>query len=326
MSIYWGRREGIVTPQATIRALAEHVKAAVFPHLGTWRARKITGIASSGDATFDIDDIAEAAVEEFLRNHGLNVAYYSEDRGLVRPFPNREPEGILVIDPIDGTRGAIAGFEACVVSVAWADPVPEPAMKDVRYAAITEIKGSLTLSAARGQGVEIVDGSGNAIQPLLSPIAEIPNMGWCQEVVGAPTEYLFEALKDIVNPTTVRGGFFILNSSAFELTRLITGQLAAVIDVRNRLMQDFPRTKPLFIRHGGGRLLCLYGYDVAAAALIVQECGGIVTDAWGHDLSKWKLLDTTEPNFGSLIAASNGTLHAKLVTAVNAGFAQLKIA
>ena len=54
-----------MTPQETIRALANHVKAAVFPHLGTWRARKVTGIANSGDATFDIDDIAEGAVEEY---------------------------------------------------------------------------------------------------------------------------------------------------------------------------------------------------------------------------------------------------------------------
>lgn len=315
-----------MTPQVTIRALAEHVKAAVFPHLGTWRARKVTGTASSGDATFDIDDIAEAAVEEFLRDHGLNVAYYSEDRGLVRPFPGREPEGILVIDPIDGTRGAIAGFEACVVSVAWTDPVSEPTMKDVHFAAITEIKGSLTLSAVRGEGVEILDGNGNSVGPLLSPTEEIPNMAWCLGVVGAPMEHLFEALKEIADPTTVRGGFFILNSSAFELTRLVTGQLAAVVDVRNRLMQDFPQTKPLFMRHGGGRLLCLYGYDVAAAALIVRECGGIVTDAWGRDLSNWKLLDTTEPNFGSLIAASNAALHAKLVRAVDDGFARLSIA
>lgn len=315
-----------MTPQVTIRRLAEHVKAAVFPHLGTWRARKVTGIASSGDATFDIDDVAESAVEGFLRDHALNVAYYSEDRGLVRPFPDREPEGILVIDPIDGTRGAISGLEACVVSVAWTDPVPEPAMRDVRYAAITEIKGNLTFSAARGEGMEITDAHGNSIQCSMLPTAEIPNMAWAQEVVGAPMEHLFEAMKEIANATTVRGGFFILNSSAFELTRLVTGQLAAVIDVRNRLMRDFPQTKELFVRHGGGRLLCLYGYDVAAATLIVQECGGIVTDAWGRDLSGWKLLDTTEPNFGSLIAASNAALHAKLVAAVDEGFSRLNIA
>ena len=57
-----------MTPQETIRALAAHVKDAVFPHLGTWRARKVTGIANSGDATFDIDDIAEGAVEQYIRD------------------------------------------------------------------------------------------------------------------------------------------------------------------------------------------------------------------------------------------------------------------
>jgi myo-inositol-1(or 4)-monophosphatase len=305
--------------------LAEHVKSAVFPHLGTWRARKVTGIASSGDATFDIDDIAEDAVESFLKEHQLNVAYYSEDRGLVRPYPEKEPEGILVIDPIDGTRGAIAGLEGCVVSVAWADPVPSPAMRDVRYAAITEIKGSQTLSASRGKGVEIIDGHGNMVQPSLLPTVEIPNMAWAQEVVGAPMEHLFTALKEVANATTVRGGFFVLNSSAFELTRLVTGQLAAVIDVRNRLLVDFPQTRPEFMRHGGGRLICLYGYDVAAAALIVQECGGVVSDGWGRPIDDWILLDTSEAHFGSLIAAANSTLHGKLVAAIDEGFSHLTI-
>jgi myo-inositol-1(or 4)-monophosphatase len=313
-----------LTPQETIRALAEHVKAAVFPHLGTWRARRVTGIASSGDATFDIDDIAENAVEQFLREHGLNVAYYSEDRGLVRPFPDREPEGILIIDPIDGTRGAVAGFEACVVSVAWADYMPEPTLADVRYAGITEIKGSLTFSAARGGGAQIVDATGKPITPFLSPTTEIPNMAWTLEIVGAPLDWIFRAIGDLASPTTVRGGFFILNSSAYELTRLITGQLAGVVDVRTRLLRDFPQTRERFRLHGGGRLLSLYGYDVAAAALIAQEAGCVLTDAWGRDLSGWRLLDTSEANFGSLLAASNAALHARLLDAVNSGFADLE--
>jgi len=313
-----------VTPQETIRALAAHVKNAVLPHLGTWRARKVTGTAHSGDATFDIDDIAEGAVEQFLRDHGLNVAYYSEDRGLVRPFSDREPEGILIIDPIDGTRGAVAGFEACVVSVAWTDYTPEPTLADVRYAGITEIKGGLTYSAERGGGAQIVDGAGNAVPLFLAPTTEIPDMAWTLEVVGAPMELLFQALRDLANPTTVRGGFFILNSSAYELTRLVTGQLAGVVDVRNRLLKDFPQTREQFRIYGGGRLLSLYGYDVAGAALIAQEAGCILTDAWGRDLSDWKLLDTTEPNFGSLIAASNATLHARLLEAINTGFQELQ--
>jgi myo-inositol-1(or 4)-monophosphatase len=313
-----------LTPQETIRALAEHVKAAVFPHLGTWRARRVTGIASSGDATFDIDDIAENAVEQFLRDNGLNVAYYSEDRGLVRPFPDREPEGILIIDPIDGTRGAVAGFEACVVSIAWADYMPEPTLADVRYAGITEIKGSLTFSAERGGGAQIVDAAGQPVTSFLSPTTEIPNMAWSLEIVGAPLDGLFRAIGDLASPTTVRGGLFILNSSAYELTRLVTGQLAGVVDVRTRLLRDFPQTRESFRLYGGGRLLSLYGYDVAAAALIAQEAGCVLTDAWGQDLSGWKLLDTSEANFGSLLAASNAALHANLLDAVNAGFADLE--
>ena len=314
-----------MSPKDTIRGLAEHVKSAVLPHLGTWRARKITGIASSGDATFDIDDIAEEAVEQYLRDHSVNVAYYSEDKGLVRPFPDREPDGVLIIDPIDGTRGAIAGFEACVVSVAWADPVPDPTLKDVRYAAITEIKGSLTFAAEKGAGVQITDAEGKLVAPFLSPTMEIPNMALTLGVVGAPMDLIFQALGDIANSTTVRGGFFILNSSAFELTRLVSGQLSGIIDVRNRLIRDFPQTKERFKTLGGGRMLCLYGYDVAGAALIATEAGAVISDAWGEDLSDWKLMDTTEPNFGSLIAASNPTLHAKVVTAVDEGFAKLKL-
>lgn len=309
-----------MTPQETIRALALHVKAAVLPHLGTWRARRVTGIASSGDATFDIDDIAEAAIEAFLREQERNVAYYSEDRGLVQLFPDREPEGILIIDPIDGTRGAIAGFEACVVSIAWTDFLPRPTLADVRYAGITEIKGDLTFSAERGGGVQIVDGSGNAIMPALAPVESVEAMAWSHEVVGAPMELLFRAIGPMANQTTVKGGCFILNSSAYELTRLVTGQLAGVVDVRTRVMRDYPQTRPLFETFGGGRLLSLYGYDVAGAALIAQEAGCVLTDAWGRDLSGWNLLDTTEPNFGSLIAASNATLHARLIEAIEAGF------
>ncbi len=301
-------------------ALAEHVKASVFPHLGTWRARRVTGVASSGDATFDIDEIAENAVEQFLRDNNVNVAYYSEDRGLIQPFPDRDPDGILIIDPIDGTRGAIAGFEACVVSVAWADSKPVPTMSDVRYGAVVEIKGNTTFFAERGAGAEILDGAGNSVPITLSPTVDIPGMAWAAEVVGAPLDQLFRVMSGFGNPTTVKGGFFILNSSAFELTRLLTGQLAAVVDVRNRLLRDRPETQEQFREHGGGRLISLYAYDIAAAALIVQEAGGVLTDAWGRSLDELKLLDTTESNFASMIAAANPVLHAKLVQKVDEGF------
>ncbi len=311
-----------MTPRETIRDLAEHVKSAVVPHLGEWRSRRITGIASSGDTTFDIDDIAEEAVAEFIRDRGLNVCYYSEDRGLIRPDGVKSPDGVLIIDPIDGTRGAIANLESCVVSVAWADYSEKPTLGVVSDAGITEIKGNLSFSSERGCGVQITNGSGQSVEPFRAPTTEIDKMGWSLGMVGAPSAPLYQVVGSIVDRTTVAGGFFVLNSSAFELTRLVTGQLAAAVDVRNRLLKDYPETREAFIKHGLGRLLSLYGYDVAGAANIALEAGCVVTDAWGRSLSDWELLDTSEANFGSFIAASNAELHAKLVEEIDRGFAE----
>ncbi len=142
-------------PQRLIRNLTLCVRAAVLPHLGEWRARRVTGVAASGDATFRIDEIAEAAVAEFLDSQNVNVAYYTEDRGLISLHSDKEPEAILVIDPIDGTRAAVAGFESCVVSVAWADYRPDPTFQDVRYAGVAEIKGDLLFTAERGKGYRV---------------------------------------------------------------------------------------------------------------------------------------------------------------------------
>ena len=87
---------------------------------------------AGGDVTFAIDEEAEAWVEEFLAERAPDVAFYSEDRGLVDAGRRATPETVLVIDPIDGTRPAMAGLECCCVSVAAA-PLGDgnPTMGDV---------------------------------------------------------------------------------------------------------------------------------------------------------------------------------------------------
>lgn len=312
-----------LNPQDVLRELSQAVRAAVIPHMGTWRSRKVTGVASSGDATFSIDDIAEEAVESFIHLNSLRVSYYSEDKGLVLPKGSGGIEGVLIIDPIDGTRGAIAGFECSVVSAAWCAPKEKPTVSDVLYGAIAELKSGQTFTASRDGSLEILDGTGNTIQAEPSANTEIDKCGLTFGTVGAPLEILFQAIGPLASRTTVQGGFFILNSSAYELTRLVTGQLGAVVDVRNRLLRERPETRPLFKNYCSGRLMSLYGYDLAAALLIAKSAGCIVTDAWGNSLDDWDLMDTTESNFGSLVAAPNAELHGKLMEEINRGFASL---
>ena len=133
-------------------------------------------------------------------------------------------------------------------------------------------------------------------------------------------DLLFQAVRDIANPTTVRGGFFILNSSAFELTRLVTGQMSGVVDVRNRLLRDFPQTRELFTEYGGGRLLGTVRLRHRGRGADREGSGRRADGRLGpRPVPTGNCWTRPKPNFGSMLAASNATLHAQLVEAVNAG-------
>lgn len=312
-----------MTPQETVLALTRHIRDAVRPHLGAWHGRQISGTAASGDATFGIDDIAEEAIVSFIEREKLSIAYYSEDKGLIE-F-GASPEAVLIIDPIDGTRPAIAGFEACVVSVAWADYAPDVTLGDVRFGCIGEIKNDDLFWAERGRGAHWVGPDGAEKAARLLPIEDIAKAPLTFEVVARPFEWIGVALGEIVDASSMTGGCFLFNSTAFSLTRLMTGQLAATMDIGNRLLRDFPASRERYLALGFGRPIGLFAYDIAAAALIAQEAGATVTDAYGNSLDGTRLLDTSEGNLQSILGASNPILHEKLLAAINAGIARLEI-
>src|SRR6202040_3054145 len=105
---------------------------------------------AGGDVTFAIDEVAERALQEFLAERAPRVAVYSEDRGLIAPSG---AEHVLIADPIDGTRPAMAGLESACVAVAMA-PLGdgEPRMRDLDVGCVLEIKSGDWFLARRGQG------------------------------------------------------------------------------------------------------------------------------------------------------------------------------
>ncbi len=312
-----------MTPQETVLAMTRHIRDTVRPHLGAWQGREVSGTAASGDATFAIDEIAEDAIVSFIEREKLSIAYYSEDKGLIE-F-GASPEAVLVIDPIDGTRPAMAGFEQCVVSVAWADYTPDATMGDVRFGCIGEIKQDDLFWAERGGGAYWVLPDGSERAPRLLPVTEMRKAPLTFEVVARPFEWIGLALGEIVDASSMTGGCFLFNSTAYSLTRLMTGQLAASMDIGNRILRDFPASRERFLELGFGKPIGLFPYDIAAAALIAQEAGAVVTDAYGHSLDQTKLLDTTEPNLQSILSASNPALHDALLAALNRGIGLLEI-
>ena len=101
-----GEREQLVLD------LAMHLRARVLPELGSHSGRGRAGDAVGGDVTFAIDELAETALGEFMAERASGIAFYSEDRGLIAP-PNAAH--VLVVDPIDGTRPAMAGLESATI-------------------------------------------------------------------------------------------------------------------------------------------------------------------------------------------------------------------
>src|SRR5256885_11360848 len=135
-----------------VRELSLALRERVLPLLGSHAGRADADSAGEGgEVTCAIDEEAEAIMEPFLAERAPDVAFYSEDRGLVGPV--RRAEHILVIDPIDGTRPAMAGLEACCVSVAAAPLRDDVTMGEVTVGCVVEIPTGAVFLAERGKGV-----------------------------------------------------------------------------------------------------------------------------------------------------------------------------
>lgn len=302
----------------TLIELAHAIRAAVVPHLGKLSSRQTLGKAASGDESFAIDEVAERAIVKFIEQRGISIAYYSEDRGLVE-FGT--PEHVLIVDPIDGTRPAMAGFEQCVVSIALAPYSPDICMADVIFGCILEIKTGRLYTATRDE-VHVIEGDCE-LPVTLSSNDEPSKMAWSIEIAGRPADLVFGSVSRLIDASSIKGGFFVYSSTAYSLTRMVTGQLNAVVDVGNRILKECPAARTQFLEAGLGTIMGLFPYDIAAAALIARTAGCTITDAFGTDIGATRLLDTSEGNIQSIIAASNPVLHKRLLEEINAGVRRL---
>jgi myo-inositol-1(or 4)-monophosphatase len=303
------------TPELVLE-LAIHLRERVLPQLGSHGGRARDGAGKGGDVTFAIDTLAEESLQEFLAQRAPRVAMYSEDRGLLAP---PEATEVLIVDPIDGTRPAMAGLESACVAVALA-PLGdgEPRMSDVQIGCVVEIKSGDWFLASRGSGVR------STREVRLSPQTNVRRMFWAYGFRGRPARPSVEVLGDLIDASSVGGGTFELGSQAFTMTRVVTGQLDAVIEVGSRLIEDVPGMREEFAHVGGGQILNNSPYDLAAPWLCLCEAGGVCTDGWGQPLDARPLLGSGHEYQMSTISAANSQLHRVLLDAVDAGIARLR--
>lgn len=300
--------------------LAAEVRELVLPRLGRAWSRGLAGRAAGGDTTFAIDAEAESYLAGRLEGAGQPVAFYSEDRGLVRP-PGAA--WVFIVDPIDGTRPAIAGLEAACVSVAVARLGERPLMGDVCYAVVHEIKEGGVFRASRGGGVTALDPAGRPRSLSLSRHSDLSRLFWTIGFRGRPAAGLVAVLGDLIDRSSVDGGVFDLGSATYTMTRLLTGQLDAYIDVGPLMIERLPWVEERFRQVGKGAVLNNAPYDVAASTLILQEAGCVVTDAAGRSLAERPLLGSDLAHQMSVVASANEEMHAAILQVIEEGLERL---
>jgi myo-inositol-1(or 4)-monophosphatase len=304
-------------PEGLARGLALALRDEVAPELGAHAGRAHAGLGGGGDVTFVIDEEAESFMEQYLAEHGPEVAFYSEDRGLVQA--TGDPRWVLIVDPIDGTRPAMAGFEAACVSVALAELGDgEPTMADVVAGCVVEIKSGQAFFARRGRGLDPA--------PALSANRDLGRLFCAYGLRGRPMRAMAEVIGELIDAASVGGGTFDLGSASYDLTRIATGQLDAYVEPGPRMVADVPGMRERFERVGGGAVLNNSPYDLAAAALCLAEAGAVVTDAYGAPLDSRPLLGSGPQFQISCVAAANQGLHSRILAAVERGIERLLVA
>ncbi|MCE0738957.1 myo-inositol-1(or 4)-monophosphatase [Bacillus subtilis] len=290
--------------------LGKFVYEEVKGQKGTLKNRLVNGYSPGGDAQFNIDAAAENAVLEYVNSKEESVAFYTEDGGL-KVFGDN-PQYILIVDPIDGTRPAAAGLEMSCISIALAAYKPDAKIKDIEFAFLLELKtGAYMYADVYSEGIYYEGYRGTL--PNLSKVTDIKHMFWSLEFNGHPAHLMIDAYGHLIDQSANNGGVFVFNSASYSISRIITGQMDAYVDIGNRLLKDDPVLLKDFQDVGNGQVLHLFPYDIAASVFLAKKAGVVITDAYGKSLDDTLLTDLSYNNQQSCIAASTKELHQKLL-------------
>jgi myo-inositol-1(or 4)-monophosphatase len=302
-----------VDPHDLALDVAARVHAVVTPYLAMPDAPR------PPEPPAPIEALAATVVRERIEAHG-DIAFTVAGGELVRIGA---PSAILIVDPVDGLRPTAGGVDIGCVSIAVAPADDAPTLEQVSFGVILELATGQRYVAERGAGARAEEADGAAIPVAPTADTDLDSLFWTAALRGRPSLPMTIVLEELVDRSGLRGGYFDLGSAAFNCTRIITGALGAYVDIGRRLLDEFPEMEPAFTMAGGGAVCATFPYDVAAAALILQEAGGVITRADGRSLADHPALGADRAEGLAVIAAASPELHRELIEAVDRGMTHL---
>ncbi len=227
------------------------------------------------DITRKMDLAAEHALDDALKKRELSARIISEELG--DRIVGRQPEFMLVFDPIDGSTNAACGIPFFCTSIAYTEKTDIAAFGDITMAVICDIRNNI-YCAQRGEGAFLngkkISGKKRGARP--KPVVSVYSYG-----VPVVPPGLIELEKSII----VRA----LGSIALDMCFVADGTLDGVIDTRGLVS----------------------GYDIMASALVLKEAGGRLTN-----LEDIMISDDVKATGMSIIGTKNKELHDRIVKAI----------
>jgi myo-inositol-1(or 4)-monophosphatase len=187
-----------------------------------------------GDDTTAIDQAAEDAIVQRLEALGEDLVLVSEELG-EREF-GRGGKTRIVVDPVDGSVNAKRGIPFFSFSLAVADG---PTMADVGFGYVYDFGTGEEWTAERGQGA-FLDGRR---LPVVVPTELIEILSF----EGTTTRAIAEKIGGVLD---LVGRVRVMGSLALSLCHLAAGRVDAVCSLKEAR-----------------------SFDIAAAQLLVRECG-----------------------------------------------------
>jgi myo-inositol-1(or 4)-monophosphatase len=236
------------------------------------------GVGAGGDRIKTVDLAAEAGVVDVLTSRGISFTLISEESG-VKAYGNRAKECFVTVDPVDGTTNLMRNLPFYATSIAVSE---RPFLRDVHSGLVADLCHDVIYTAQKGKG-SCRDGV------RVSPSAKV---SFEEAVIGLDlnsyrVDSLVPRLTRLVKKTDHIRHF---GANALELCYVADGSTDAFVDIRGKL-----RTT-----------------DVAAACLILEEAGGVLTTSAGEPLDV-RLDPKQKVEF---IAAGSSKLHSMILDLV----------
>ncbi len=255
----------------------EEVHEAISPLVGQNKAGETVKMGADGTPTKLIDLVAEEKVIEVLENTGKSLTLVSEEIGELK-IGDGSSEVIFVVDPLDGTVNAVKNIPAYGISLAIgviSDDESSMTIDDLELGFVKNFANGDIYHAVKGGGANL-----NGEEILTSNRIDLSH-----SLIGA---YVYRAdMEKVDKLCKMIRRMRILGSVAIELCYVAEGVYDAFLDVR-----------------GNQRIM-----DLAAAKIIVEEAGGIVTNDYDQPLrGKLNVLERT-----SIIASGNNNIHQELI-------------